>query len=189
MAYESKASRRILWSLVLLLCIAIPLVTGCASPAQSRNMIPESYEMVNRHNNSAKLSVEGGKRTSAIDRSQIANEDFMSALEESIKKSGVFQQVIKDGDADYLLEVFILGLDQPIAGFNMEVKIATNWKITEMRSQKEVWQKNIITNHTATVGDAFAGVARVRVANEGAAKKNIQRGIAELSRINLKDCC
>jgi hypothetical protein len=148
-------------------------------------MIPETYEVISRHDKSVKLGVEGGRETSPIGRSQISSEEFAIALEESIKKSKVFRQVVKSGETDYILEVQILSVEQPNVGFDMEVKVAANWRILDMKSGKEVWQRIIITNFTAGMGDALGGVTRLRIANEGAAKKNIERGILEVSRLSL----
>jgi hypothetical protein len=44
---------------------------------------------------------------------------------------------------------------------------------------------DVASEHTAKMGDAFAGVARLRMANEGAAKANIQQAITEISAMQL----
>ena len=41
------------------------------------------------------------------------------------------------------------------------------------------------SSFTATTGDAFAGVTRLRIATEGAAQENIRLGIKKLSQLNL----
>jgi hypothetical protein len=45
--------------------------------------------------------------------------------------------------------------------------------------------QSIKSSHTATMGQAFAGVTRLRLAVEGAARENIQLGLMAISRLQL----
>ncbi|MGR6778797.1 hypothetical protein ACU5B6_04090 [Moritella viscosa] len=40
--------------------------------------------------------------------------------------------------------------------------------------------------HTATFGDAFSGVARLQMANEGSGKKNIEALLNKLAELNIE---
>ena len=44
-----------------------------------------------------------------------------------------------------------------------------------------------MAKHTAKASDAFAGVKRLRLANEGSAKENINMVLAELAKLDLKN--
>jgi hypothetical protein len=48
-----------------------------------------------------------------------------------------------------------------------------------------VWRKPITSTFTAGMGDAFAGVTRLRMAVEGAARANIAQGLKEISDLKL----
>ena len=48
-----------------------------------------------------------------------------------------------------------------------------------------VMKKTIKSSSTATFGDAAAAVTRIRLAVEGAAKKNIELGLQEISSLSL----
>ena len=48
-----------------------------------------------------------------------------------------------------------------------------------------VWQESIASEYTATPGDAFAAVKRLRLATEGAAKNNIAEGLSRISKLSL----
>lgn len=52
-------------------------------------------------------------------------------------------------------------------------------------SNEVIFQGNVSTTHTATMGEAFAGAKRLRLANEGAARANIKEGLRRLSQLKL----
>jgi hypothetical protein len=159
---------------------------GCATPAQSNAMVPTSMGSVTRHAESLSLSVTGGSGTSAAGASQISNADFASALGQSIQQSGLFAKIIPAGQSgDYHLEVAIVRLQQPMFGFSMTATIETNWTLTRLSDHAVIWRKAITTSHTAKAGEAFAGVTRLRLATEGAARDNIQDAITQMSAVAL----
>ena len=158
---------------------------GCASGATMVGMVPKSYEVAHRNAYTVKLSTAGGRETQAWSKSEISNENFSAALADSLSTSGVFSSVVRDGTSDYLLDVFLTKVDQPIMGFNMTVSVTANWTLTDLKTNGVVFQDLIEASHTATVGDAFAGVTRLRLANEGAARANIAEGIKRLSQLDL----
>jgi hypothetical protein len=57
--------------------------------------------------------------------------------------------------------------------------------LIDTKSGKTVWSKNVASEHTAKASEAFAGTARLRLANEGAAKANIQQALTEMSAMSL----
>ena len=131
------------------------------------------------------LKVTGGKKTNPMWKSDISSEAFAQAVAESIKQSGVFSAVINQGGSDYRLDITLVKVMSPNFGFNMTTTVVTQWLLTQNASGKVVSEEYISTPFTATVGDAFAGVARVRLANEGAARENIKEGIRRISELQL----
>jgi hypothetical protein len=55
------------------------------------------------------------------------------------------------------------------------------WSLSRNDTRETVWQALIESQHTATAGEAFAGVVRVRKATEGAARENIEAAIQQLA--------
>ncbi len=161
------------------------LFLGCASGAKWQGMVPPSFDLVNHHPRSVNVSVEGGKKTNPMIASQISNKAFMQALQSSIEKSEVFTAVISGNSADYRLDVEVFEISQPLMGFNMTVSLETLWKLTRHDDNTVIWKKSITESYTATVGQAFAGVKRLRLANEGAAAANIRAGIEKISSLRL----
>lgn len=72
-----------------------------------------------------------------------------------------------------------------MAGFNMTMSLRADWMLARVSDNKVLWHDKILSTYTATVGDAFAGIKRLRLANEGAARKNIEQGLAELAVVKF----
>lgn len=158
---------------------------GCASPAKPEAMVPRQFNIAREHPYTTSLSVTGGKETNPMGKSEISSDAFAQAVADSIERSGVFTSVIDGGGSDYKLDVSLVEVISPTFGFDMTVTAVTEWRLTEVAGGNVVSEESISTPFTATVGDAFAGVARLRLANEGAAKANIKEGIRRLSELQL----
>ena len=117
--------------------------------------------------------------------SQVANEDFKAALEMTIERTGLFSRVIRSANGDYQLDVRLVQLRQPMVGFNMTVEAQTEWRLRHVSSGRVVWQENVNRAFTATVGDAFAGIKRLRLANEGAIREDIKAGLERIATLSL----
>lgn len=160
---------------------------GCATPAKSTAMVVAPVlEPEKRHEGSVDINVSGGSKTTATSASQISSENFAAALSESIGKSGLFSSVAPvGGKGDYHLEVTIVRVDQPVMGFSMTVTIETTWNLSRKSDGEVLWRKGIQSTYTAPLGASLAGVTRLRLANEGAARENIQDAIAQMSALSL----
>jgi uncharacterized lipoprotein YajG len=171
---------------IFLLALAGIFLGGCATPAQSTAMVPASVAATTKHAETVSLNVTGGSETSAAGASKISNADFMTALGQSIEKSGLFAKTFQTSPkGDFHIEVAIVRLQQPVMGFSMTATIETNWTLTRQSDQLVIWRKAITTSHTAKAGEAFVGVTRLRLATEGAARDNIQDAITQISSITF----
>lgn len=160
------------------------LLGGCATAAKPDAMVAEPVAIAHTSSSDVSVVVSGGKATSSTGASQISDDGFAQALSESITKSGLFKAVAPSGGR-YKLAAFIGKVDQPMLGLSMTVKMEVSYTLTDTKSGKTVWSKNVASEHTAKVSDAFAGIARLRLANEGAAKANIQEALTEISAMSL----
>lgn len=159
--------------------------SGCATPSTSADMAVAPTMRVQTHAATVSVTVTGGHATSSVGASQISNEDFAQAVQQSIESSGLFAKILPAGAADYNLAVFIVRLQQPMFGFSMTVTMEASWSLTRKSDHAVVWQKDLATTYTAKASDAFAGVTRLRLANEGAARANIAQAIDAMSRLTL----
>lgn len=171
-------------SLRLILLAASALLAGCATPSDPMAMVPATAQIQKTHHGCVSIAVSGGRGTNPLWTSQVSDKDFATALQTSLERHRVFSRVIQAGDGDYRLEVALVRMKQPLAGFDMTVTADTQWKLTSTRSGKVVWQETLSRAHTATVGDAFVGITRLKMANEGAIRESIKAGIERISRVS-----
>lgn len=163
----------------------VSLLAGCASPSQPKAMIGVPAGEVHHSSETVSVAVTGGKETSSVHASQVSSKDFAEALRDSIEKSGLFSKALDSEGGAYKLSAYIGELAQPVLGFDMTVTMEVSYKLTDTRSQKAIWSKAIRTTHTATTSDAIIGATRLQMANEGAARKNIEEAITQLSKLDL----
>lgn len=123
-------------------------------------------------------SVTGGEETNPLWTSQVDDASFRKALETSLNAQGLLA-----GSADactYELRANLLGLNQPGMGFDMTVGSNVNYEVMHKGNETPYFIRSQSASHTATVSDAFLGFERLRLANEGSIRKNIQQFIAAL---------
>jgi hypothetical protein len=167
-----------------ILVIATLLIGGCATGAKSEGMVVQQSVVPHAIPSTVTVAVSGGSKTSSTGASQISDDAFAQALRDSITKTGLFKEVSAAGGR-YKLTAFIGKVDQPVMGFAMTVKMDVSYTLVDTQTGKTVWSKDIASEHTAQVSEAFAGIKRLRVANEGAAQANIERAIVAMSSLPL----
>ena len=161
-------------SAAIIIAAAIGL-GGCASAAKPEAMVvntqtsdkpfPQSFSHAMCVRN-----VTGGEKTNPLWVSKVDNDGFRTALKSSL--SAVNLEAASDG-CTYPIDVNLLGLSQPSIGFDMTVTAHVNYKVYDPKAQP-VLLETIDSPFTATMKDAFVGVERLRMANEGAVRTSIQ---------------
>ncbi len=171
---------------IFLIAVFAAIISGCATGAVSTKMVPPDYSIQTKQPYGVAVQTSGGKETNPAWVSQISSESFKEALVESISKSGAFRAIVQADQADYMLDVDIVDLDQPVwGGIDMTVTMKAKWKLTSMKDKAVVFQENITKPYTAAFGEAFVAAERLRLANEGAARENIKEGLKKLSELPL----
>ena len=168
------------------LIVAALGVGGCASAAKPEAMIvtaqtadkpfphPLTHAMCVR-------SVSGGEKTNALWVSRVDDDGFRSALSSSLASAGLNAA---SNACPYPIDVNLLGLSQPMMGFDMTVTAHVNYKVYDSKAQPlGLW--TIDSPFTATMKDAFVGVERLRLANEGAIRTSIQSFFDKLKDAQL----
>ena len=158
-------------------------LAGCASGAQVENMIykGEKQEYNSEIKDNVMLSsVTGGEDTNPAWTSEISDEAFSGAIKESLKNEGLYSE-----NGKYDLSVEMVEIDQPSFGFDMTVTTVVKYVLTEKSSGEIILDKKVNAPYTATIGDAFSGVERLKLANEGSGHKNIEGLIKLLAELNL----
>lgn len=171
-------------SLVFSLAVAVA-VSGCASSANKEAMLAQNVQVANKHDRAVSVNTGGGAATGAMDSSNISDADLKAAIEASITQTQVFKSVVQGKDADYDLVVTIVQLDKPVFGLTFTVNLETTWVMVKQSDRSVVLKKSIRSSHTATFNDAAVAVTRLRLAVEGAARKNIEQGLQEIGALSL----
>jgi len=160
----------------LIACASLLVLAGCASAADPTAM-SVSVQATDRpfpqplQHAMCVRDVTGGEKTNPLWASKVDNEGFKAALNNSLGSTGL--AAADDASCHYKIDVNLLGLSQPGMGFDMKVTSHVNYKVYDATGQAFVLE-TIDAPYTATVGDAFVGVERLKLANEGSIRVSIQ---------------
>lgn len=166
--------------------IVVCWLSACGmSPAGKEGMVLQGYDSPTKHQKTVKIEVRGGRPTDAMYLPQVANETYLAALIETITASHVFSQVVQEKQSDYLLQVTLISLDQPVIGGNFTVKLEAAWRLMKSDTGEVVWRAPVQSSFTQTIGETFAAVTRIRLATEGAARNNIKDGLGLIAALRL----
>lgn len=166
-----------------LVAVIIFILGGCAS-FDREQMIIQNFESDQPHPYSVSVKVESGDKESVGGWVPIPSEDLLYAIEESIRKGRVFEKIVSGEGGDYLLNVTVFSLEQPAFGTRMTVKLEAGWTLTNAGGDV-VWQEMIKSEYSQGMGDAFVGATRFRMANDGAIRANINKGMKKLSALQI----
>lgn len=165
---------------IMLLAAAAFSLAACASASKPGAMVAELTDATIIRDDSALRSafsvggVTGGKETSPLWKSNVSSEDFAEALRQSLAGHALLASTT----GKYVVDAELLEVKQPVlGGFNMSVTSTVSYKVTEAATSAIVLEETIINEYTAKMGDAFVGVERLRLANEGSMKGNIAKFI------------
>ena len=164
-------------------------LSGCASPAQVGGMtathidVTKAAANVQTKNNISLNNVSGGSETNPLWVSKVADADFKLALEKSLKDALLLSGTVND--SKYLLEVKLISLDQPLFGLDLQVTAIAEYNLKSKSTGQIIYSKTFTTPFTATFSDSVIAIQRLRIANEGAVRNNIEQVIDSLISINI----
>jgi hypothetical protein len=162
------------WSRLVVGCLALSLgacVSGAKPGAMTTTIDPGHLADKSSpyYQAAAVDAVKGGSETNPLWKSNVSNQDFKTALEQSLKINGLFA----DANPKYTVKVELLDLDQPFAGFSMTVTPKVHYTVIPADGGTPVFDQTFTTPYTAAMGDAFLASERLRLANEGAIRASI----------------
>jgi hypothetical protein len=163
------------------------LVSACAAPADPKNMVaartPGGSDFAAPLRNAMCVrNVTGGEETNALWVSKVNNQDFHTALAASLDTAGLTGAATA---CKYPVDVNLLGLSQPAGGFDMEVTSHVNYKVYDAASQP-ILLETLSAAYTAKFSDAFAGVERLKLANEGSIRASISQFLDKLRAVKVQ---
>lgn len=166
----------------LVIAFAALSLAACASGANPGAMVPEVNEAVLIEASSPLYEgvsvgdVSGGRETNPLWTSQVSSEDFAEALRQSFAAHAM----LATETGTYRLDAVMVELKQPWGGFNMTVDSSVQYTLTNVETGEVVYENQVDAEYTASVGDAFVGYERLRLANEGSVKTNIAQMLADI---------
>jgi len=171
---------------IFIATISLALVlTGCASPASREAMTPQVLAVSKQHPYSLHVQTSCGSETGAMDSSNISDADLKAAIEDAITQSKIFTSIVQGSGGDYELSVRVVSLSKPTFGATFTVDMETAWSLTKTVGRSVVMRNSVKSSGKATMGEAFAGVTRLRMAVENAARENISQGLKAIAELNL----
>ena len=172
---------------IALLLISL-ILGGCASPARIDKMTI-SYRDAAIYKDPTELSnsvnvkdVSGGEKTNPMWTSEIGSNEFELALVDSL---AVAKLLSTDGKGKYELTARIVKVDQPMFGASFTVTSSVHYQLVRKNDQKIIFDEEIKAPYTATMSDAFIGVERLKLANEGSARENITELVDKLYLLKI----
>lgn len=153
------------------------VLTGCSTPCQPQAMVGQSLPQASTTHDPVVVTVD----STVPSRNLLIGKNFSEALVESLRKTGLFKSVGSSGNAVFRLQATIEDLAQPAQGFNMTVQLEVDWMLIRISDSRVLWHEKIHSTYTASFGAAFAGWTRMRIATEGAARKNIEECLTKLA--------
>lgn len=170
--------------------VLLSLLFGCATPARVDQMVVTDADVVTSkpvpdalQTSIVVSSVSGGEDTNPLWVSEIGNTEFKQALEKSLERYGLLSALRSAGK--YELMVILKEVKQPLFGLDLTVTTVVNYRLLDKASRKEIFYQDITAAHTATFSDSAMAFHRLKLANEGSAKKNIAEFIENLRNLSL----
>lgn len=160
------------------------LLHGCATNAATSQMtiiptVPKKIKNTSLLNNINVRTVTGGHESNPLWTSQINNANFKAALVNSLMYANLYAA----DTTKYDLDINLIRLRQPFAGLNLTVECQAHYRLQDVISNKVVFDRDINSTYTAKFQDSLYAVTRLKMANEGAARANINKFIQELYQL------
>ncbi len=159
-------------------------LSGCASPAMNENMIPQGDQLIkvshgNKFHRGIKgAEVTGGSETNPLWTSQVSSENFQLALNNSLKEAGLLSEGGK-----YELKAKLVTLDQPLIGIGLTVRATVDYLISDKTTGAKIFDETIESSFTAGMSDSMVAIRRLRLANEGAIRRNIELFLKKIEKV------
>jgi hypothetical protein len=151
---------------------------GCAMPARSTAMAVSASPGLGitaqdgNYRRLAVTSVEGGRKTAALARSDIANDDLRPALERSLRAAGYLADDSTAASID--LSASIVRLDRPSFAFTTTVTSVLRYRTIARETGVTLLDTTVEAKGTARISDAFLATKRLLLADEASIRANIE---------------
>ncbi len=174
---------------VLVATVAL-IFSGCDSFARVDFMVVNGSKYAAREpltkefkNNISVIRVSGLKNNYPIGISEIGNTQFKIALEKSLLEANLLNAIPQS--SAFHLNANLFEVKQPGVSLDFTVSASVQYELVETSSGAVVYSEKITKLYTSYMKDSFVGFERLRFANEGAAKANIEELIKRLYKLKV----
>ncbi|WP_428410059.1 hypothetical protein [Hyphococcus sp.] len=98
-------------------------------------------------------------------------ENAVSQFAQDLRRDSMAWAILPAGGRAYEVEAELVELKQPFAGLDMTVTAIVAYKVKDASSI--IYEETVEAAYTAKAGEAMTGVERLRIASDGAVRKNI----------------
>lgn len=161
------------------LVIVASILTGCASPALTENMVVPAAKLNTKTFDASLKKSMSVADVQGFDKfaSFLPAADFKTALSNSLNNAGL---AVPSGKGNYAVNAVINNVELPAFALDMKATITVTYVVKDTAG-KEVLKKMVVSQGIATAGEAFAGTKRLQMAVERSVQSNIGSFIDALS--------
>lgn len=171
----------------LVLGCTLILITGC-SGLKIKNMVPASLDNVSTHHvQSIRIGSVSGNKEEYFGGPELVNsEELKTVLKQTFTRSKLFSAV-DISNPDLEISAKFLAHGRVVSnGFNPENAMVIEYWLVDLRNGREIWRQAFNSRNKATLGDALGGAARIRIAEEGCVRKNVEQLVEALNSLAIK---
>lgn len=171
---------------IIFLAILVLSCSGCPPIVKTEGMTAKVTGSHGQGTADVLVTVFGAAEHSDRKAVQFTNERFAQALATSLERSGLFRKAFLDTPGQYQLQANVTDVQEEVLGINLTASMTVSYVLASMSPKALVWEKTITSSHTAGIGDSVISITRLQMATEGAARKNIEEVIHDLTLVKLE---
>jgi hypothetical protein len=146
-------------------------------------MIPEATTSQTAQPNSPLyqniLLTDVGGEESTLEWAEVGSAEFRESLVQTLDRAKFLSS---DPNAPFQLKAFIIEVRRPTAAFTVSVNSFVRYTLLRSKDRGVIFDDVLQATRTATLGDEFIGIERMRIAVEGAMQANISTLLERLRR-------
>ncbi|HWX88899.1 MAG TPA: hypothetical protein VNY75_01230 [Rhizomicrobium sp.] len=168
--------------------MAALVLSACASAAGDAGMtvtsasasLPQVQAGSSLRNAITVGSITGGKKTLPFWKSEVGDSEFGTALKNSLGNVGLLATAGR-----YHLDVVLTDMDQPLIALDTTVTSTAHYSLTDNSAGRVVFDQTIKADFTAKLMDQPIGFVRLKRANEGSIRHNIELFLQALAAASI----
>ncbi len=100
--------------------------------------------------------------------------EYSFAIVSTLSRSGLFTNVVTDGEANYALSTEVIG-ERLLGGTSNIVFILVRYELVDTETQETIWKDNLFSHHEMSAGEVFLGSDRIAQSCEAAVRNCMEQ--------------